>query len=311
MTPFFTVVIPAFNSEAFIADTIASLAAQKFRSFEVIVVNDNSTDNTASIAQACLAQTGLPFEVMNKPSHVPQGVSHSRNLGIQMARGEWIALLDSDDFFAPEKLESIHAVILQNNGQPMLVHHALEWIDEETMMPVGSSLHQSSEGWQHDQTRIFQENFVGTSSVCAPRRMLQEAGLFDAALHGVEDYYMWMWLSVRYPIYYLNQLLGKYRVRRESLLAGRKFSYYVWQNGLLVNKMKSSRAFSNTQIALTEKYMLGSLLHYYAGKSIEQYGLKQFVKSFPQLFALRPFFAFQLYGRVLKGVWLHKVFSKN
>jgi hypothetical protein len=122
---------------------------------------------------------------------------------------------------------------------------------------------------------------------------------------------MWMWLSVRYPIYYLNQLLGKYRVRRESLLAGRKFSYYVWQNGLLVNKMKSSRAFSNTQIALTEKYMLGSLLQYYAGKSIEQYGLKQFVKSFPQLFALRPFFAFQLYGRVLKGVWLHKVFSKN
>jgi glycosyltransferase involved in cell wall biosynthesis len=228
-----------------------------------------------------------------------------------MARGEWIALLDSDDFFAPEKLESIHAVILQNNGQPMLVHHALEWIDEETMMPIGSSLHQSSEGWQHDRTRIFQENFVGTSSVCAPRRMLQEAGLFDATLHGVEDYYMWMWLSVRYPIYYLNQLLGKYRVRRESLLAGRKFSYYVWQNGLLVNKMKSSRAFSNTQIALTEKYMLGSLLHYYAGKSIEQYGLKQFVKSFPQLFALRPFFAFQLYGRVLKGVWLHKVFSKN
>lgn len=310
MIPFFTVVIPAFNSAAFLPETIASLAAQTFRSFEVVVIDDNSNDNTAAIAMACLQASGLSYQVVSKPAHVPQGVSHSRNMGIQMAKGEWIAFLDSDDFFAPQKLATLHQVIMQQQ-QPMLLHHSLEWVEERTLQLLGNSLHQSEDGWLQNKDRIFQENFIGTSSVCLPKKVLEAAGYFDASLHGVEDYYMWMWVSVQYPIYYINQLLGKYRMRQESLLAGRKFSYYLWQNGLLVNRMREGKVFHDHQVQAVNHYMLGSLLEYYAVKSIQQHGIGQFLRSFPQLFKLRPVFAFQLYAKIGKGQLMQRLFKNR
>lgn len=306
---FFSVVIPAYNSAAFLPATIASLQSQSFRDFEVILVDDNSTDSTAAVARKLLGDSGISYQVIVKPEGIPQGVSYSRNIGIEKASGEWIALLDSDDFFCSEKLETLHHVIKEHN-QPMLIHHPLEWVDEQTLESIGSSLNQSPPGFLQEKDRVFTENFIGTSSVCLPKAVFEKTGYFETDLNGVEDFFLWMKVSKQYPVFYINKLLGKYRMRNASLMSGRKFGYYLQQNARFISKMRDCGLFSKEELNACKDYMLGSLLRYYASQSITQHGLRQFLASFYSMMVVRARFGLQLYYDVLKMLLLQSFHAK-
>src|SRR5688572_33231336 len=96
--PTVSVVIPAYNAAAFIRETIDSALAQTYRDFEVIVVNDGSTDDT----MARLREFGSRIRVHEQSN---SGVATARNSGVKIATGSWIAFLDSDDLWMPQKLE--------------------------------------------------------------------------------------------------------------------------------------------------------------------------------------------------------------
>jgi succinoglycan biosynthesis protein ExoO len=102
MKPEVSVILPAYNSERYINKAIQSLLQQTYRNFEVILVDDGSTDSTASIA-ANLADNR--FKIVRKSQN--QGVAAARNCALKMAKGNWIALLDSDDWYAPERLQKL------------------------------------------------------------------------------------------------------------------------------------------------------------------------------------------------------------
>src|SRR6185312_3845128 len=98
-SPLFSIVIPALNAGPFIRNALESVAAQTFRSFEVIVVDDGSTDETLGIARDVLQPSALSWQVVSRPESQPKGVAGARNHGVQIARGSWIAFLDADDLF--------------------------------------------------------------------------------------------------------------------------------------------------------------------------------------------------------------------
>jgi teichuronic acid biosynthesis glycosyltransferase TuaG len=98
--PLVSVIIPALNAAAVVAETLESVRAQTFKDFEVIIVDDGSTDATAAIARR-YCETDPRFSLIQQPN---QGVSVARNAAIGRARGEWIAFLDADDVWLPEKL---------------------------------------------------------------------------------------------------------------------------------------------------------------------------------------------------------------
>jgi len=100
--PRVSVVIAAKNAESFIADALRSALAQTMRDVEVIVVDDGSTDDTSSVVEAC--SNGDPRVLLLRNSH-SQGVSSARNRALAHARGDWIAVLDADDEFLPDRLE--------------------------------------------------------------------------------------------------------------------------------------------------------------------------------------------------------------
>ena len=101
--PAISVIIPMYNTEAFIKDCLDSLVAQTFTDFEAIIIDDGSTDNGARIA-ASYASSDSRFRVIGQPN---KGVSEARNTGLKIMRGEYVTFVDSDDCVAPNFLETL------------------------------------------------------------------------------------------------------------------------------------------------------------------------------------------------------------
>ena len=105
--PLVSVIMPAYNAEKYIGEAIASVRAQTYENWELLILDDGSADRTAEIAQA-YAQQDARIQVLRNPQNM--GVARTRNRGFDLAQGEWIALLDSDDRWRAQKLEKQLAV---------------------------------------------------------------------------------------------------------------------------------------------------------------------------------------------------------
>ncbi|MGF1539931.1 MAG: glycosyltransferase family 2 protein [Pleurocapsa sp.] len=111
MNPAISVIIPVYNSEQYITQAIKSVLNQTYQDFEIIIVNDASTDKTVEIVQQFTDQR---IKLINNQQNL--GVSKARNRALQKAKGKWIALLDSDDWYAPQRLEKLLTVARQHNA---------------------------------------------------------------------------------------------------------------------------------------------------------------------------------------------------
>ena len=193
-----SIVIPVYNRKDLISRALKSVMAQTVVDYEIIVVDDASTDGT--------------WEHLNKSWDIPpvrlirqdfnQGVSAARNRAIRAAEGEWIALLDSDDEWVPTKLEKqIDGLIDSGN---FVCHTGEIWIrNGKRVNPMKK--HAKSGGW------IFQKCLplccVSPSSVMIHRSLFDDVGLFDESLSVCEDYDLWLRIAARYSFLYLSEKL--------------------------------------------------------------------------------------------------------
>ncbi|WRH68471.1 MAG: glycosyltransferase family A protein [Planktothrix sp. GU0601_MAG3] len=147
-----SVVIPAYNAENTIQETINSVLNQTFEDFEIIVINDGSTDSTLNIVSGINAPRIKIFSYPNS------GAAVSRNRGFAVATGEYIALLDADDLWTPNKLESQYQA-LQTNPQAAVAYSWTDYIDQSGTFLL-SGTHQTFNGDVYPQLLVhnFLEN---------------------------------------------------------------------------------------------------------------------------------------------------------
>jgi glycosyltransferase involved in cell wall biosynthesis len=189
--PEVSVVIPAYNASGYIAETLDSVFAQRFRDFEVIVVNDGSPD-TAALERA-LAPYRDRIEYVGQENGGP---SAARNTAIRRARGNLVAFLDGDDRWLPECLE--HQVARAKQDPAVAVLHADAEIIGDPRY-AGMTLRQlnSSQG-PADFLRLIDERCVITTSCSMVRRdVLVDVGMFDESLRRSEDYDLWLRIAHR------------------------------------------------------------------------------------------------------------------
>ncbi|MFW2456938.1 glycosyltransferase family 2 protein [Methyloversatilis discipulorum] len=182
-----SVVIPAFNAAWCVKRAIDSVLAQAFRNFELIVVDDGSTDGTADTVRAY-------GESVRLISQANGGLSAARNSGIDAAQGEWVAFLDADDWWKPSKLSAQTALV---ERMPEL-GFCSTWA--EVVSPEGEILHLwTDDGLEGDiLPDLFGANATvagSGSAVMARRDLLVRCGGFDTSLRSVEDIDMWMRLA--------------------------------------------------------------------------------------------------------------------
>jgi len=189
MVPVVSVIIPTHNRTALVREAVASVKAQTYRDYEILVVDDASTDDT----QEALAAWR---EVRVLRQACRRGVAAARNLGIAAARGEWLAFLDSDDLWLPEKLAR---QIFLLEGQPEL----LICQTEETWVRRGVRVNKPA-AHRKVAGRIFfpslERCLISPSAVILNRRLLEAHGGFDEDLPAAEDYDLWLRLTWRYEV---------------------------------------------------------------------------------------------------------------
>lgn len=187
LRPHISVVIPAYNSAAFLPLALASVRAQERSDVEIVVVDDGSTDETPA---ALAALAGDDLRILQQAN---AGPAAARNRGIRESRGEWIAFLDADCYWLPGKLAAQLAVAGEETG---IVYTGSLLVDEQgrTMATRPAIVRERLiEG-------LIWGNLISTSSVMARRAALLEGGGFDETLRIGEDWDLWLRLTARYEV---------------------------------------------------------------------------------------------------------------
>lgn len=191
MTPRITIIIPAFNAESFLAETLASVQRQTFRAFEAIVVDDGSADRTGEIARQFAEQDGR--FVLLRQTHA--GEAAARNLALKRARGEWVAFLDADDVWLPEKLAAQLDLLAEEPRANLLFTDCFLWDGRNDFDRRYANPHKFPDG--DASRRLIYFDLFATSTVMLKREMVDAVGWFDAELPPAEDWDLWLRVAER------------------------------------------------------------------------------------------------------------------
>jgi len=202
-----SVIIPTWNRSGYLARALESVYAQSLLPYEVIVVDDGSTDDTREI----IAQHFSKVRYLYQEN---RGVSSARNTGIRAAGGDWIALLDSDDCWLVNKLEH-QQQLLRANPDARICHSDEIWIrNGKRVNPMKKHAKRGGHIFKHCLPLCA----ISPSSTVIRRDLFDEIGLFDESLPACEDYDLWLRLCAAHPVLFADEpLLIKYGGHADQL----------------------------------------------------------------------------------------------
>jgi glycosyltransferase involved in cell wall biosynthesis len=210
--PTISVVIPAYNQAAYLGAAIRSVLGQTRQDFEIIVVDDGSTDGTSEVAASFADARVRCIRQDNR------GLPAARNTGIRAATGACVSLLDSDDLFLPRKLELLADALDRQPGLGLVAGKAA-YIDQDgcdLQQPIGSAL-------PDDPAQLLLGNPIHVGSVLVRRAWLERVGLFDERLRACEDWDMWLRLATAgCPMRSIDQPVSLYRVHTAQMTRSAK-----------------------------------------------------------------------------------------
>jgi len=225
-----TVITPSYNTARFIAETIRSVQAQTYPNWEMIIVDDCSSDDTDGVVAPFLEQDERIRYVKNAQN---SGAAVSRNKALRMARGKWIAFLDSDDVWMPEKLEHQLRFMVENHYH--FSYHEYEEMDEDSV----STGVKVSGIKKISKYQMYAFCWPGCLTVMYDRESLGELQIYDIKKNN--DYAMWLKLIPKADCYLVSESLASYRRGRKGSVSSHgyftlvKWHYKLWKQAMEMN----------------------------------------------------------------------------
>ncbi|MTI38047.1 glycosyltransferase family 2 protein, partial [Fulvivirga lutimaris] len=180
--PFFSIIIPCYNHGKYLNECIDSILNQRFDNYEVIIVNDGSTDDSLSIAQS-LAKNSLKISVIDKTNG---GLSSARNAGLASASGQYLQFLDADDLLYPDALDHVNKKI-ENSDHPELIQTAYAYFKNDKIF---HNVIPNTD--KHIYPAVLNHNIGPCHSIFINKEAIHSLGSFDENLRSAEDWDMWM-----------------------------------------------------------------------------------------------------------------------
>jgi glycosyltransferase involved in cell wall biosynthesis len=207
-SPEISVLMPVFNTEQYLKSAIDSILNQTFQDFEFVIINDGSTDSSEEII---LSYSDSRIKYYKNTENI--GIVATRNKGIDLCTGRFIAILDSDDIALPERLQK-QWNFLNANPELAMLGGAMELIDSENqhikIVRTDSPSHLI-------KTKLFFENRFVHSTVFIRRSILAEFRYSADYKFYAEDYFLWSQIVFKYPVANLPEVFVKYRVHQQSM----------------------------------------------------------------------------------------------
>ena len=292
--PLISVIIPTHNNAEIIKETIESALNQTFKDFEIIVINDGSTDNTADVLR--------PYINSGKIIYLYQdysGPTVARNRGIETSKGKYIAFLDSDDLFMPTKLEKQVNFLNENDDYAMAYTDAYEF--------SGTNIINKSKLATNDRNTmsgmifeyLINGCFIFMSTVLVKRSVFEDVGYFDPNVgYTCNDWELWQRISKKYKIKFIDEILMGYRrhsgniTNNTDLLISHQLSFvknvlsdpslevrYKERSNFIIGKIYS-RSGWDYLMAGERKKAREAFLNYIKLNPLKVHGYKLMMKSF-------------------------------
>jgi len=249
-----SVIVPTRNRAVLLAETLESILRQTFTDFELLVIDNDSGDQTAGLVAAYRQQDPRVRYLY----HSERGIARARNAGLRVARGEYVAFCDDDDLWRPEKLQ-VQVDFLDHRPEVALVcTNAVTFGDG---VPERRIYRRTPRILTF--RRLLRQNEICNSSVLARREVLDQVGWFDERpeFHAVEDHEFWLRIAYRHRIVFLDRPLVRYRIhsranRRRGVDAVEAWGTVIdklWTSGLI---NPSLYAALNARVELERRWQL-------------------------------------------------------
>lgn len=223
--PKISVIIPTYNAAQYLPKAIESILNQTYKNFEIIIVDDGSTDNTKEVLTPYLSSIIYIYQENKKQAF-------ARNVALKKAQGDYIAFLDADDLWLPKTLE-IQNLALDLYPEIVMVFGNIIEFDEKENFEIGGIKQEELNIFEKSNTinfnnkkieifygnvfqYLFKGNFIPIMTVMLKKSVLEKIGNFDESTVPTEDYHLWLRISKNYPIGYLKQNLAKTRILQNS-----------------------------------------------------------------------------------------------
>jgi glycosyltransferase involved in cell wall biosynthesis len=212
-----SVITPFLNAELFLREAIESVLAQSYGAWKLLLVDDGSTDGSTAIAQRYADQYPQKICYLHHEERRNRGSSASLNLGMKQARGEYIALLDSDDLWEPQRLEK-QVAYLDAHQAVVLLGSWYSLIDAQSTC-IGT-MRVPCEYREIRWGLFFANQFANSAVMLRREPMLSQVGLHNENYFYAKDYDLWCRIADRFPVANLPEYLTRYRVHAASMTAG-------------------------------------------------------------------------------------------
>ena len=208
----FSIIIPLYNKAPYIAKAIQSVAAQTFQEFELIVIDDGSKDESFAIAQQTLDTLTTPLGEWGAMQQKNQGVSVTRNNGVAMAKYDYIAFLDADDWWEPTFLEEIKALI-EEFPEAGIYGSSYYKVRNGKFIPAGIGIEKGFEKGYINYFEAYSKSLwmpLWTGAVIIPKKIYLEMNGFKPELKLGEDFHLWVRIADNHKVAFVNKPLANY-----------------------------------------------------------------------------------------------------
>lgn len=260
-----SVVMPCYNSMGYLENTLKHVYAQTILPYEIIIVDDGSSDGTQAFLQREKEKFPAGFIKIFQQKNCGPGAA--RNVGIRNASGTWIAFLDSDDVWREQRIQRAIETIEQNPDAIMVSNDICEKYEDGSEREL--KLHERLSQDESVFVQLYKGNFLSTSSVCAKKEILQRVGAFNEELRSAQDYDLWLRLSREGSFIIIPEVFEEYAIHSGSISQNNKLRYecllkiYKKYAHLLKRECSGRRAalLAERQIAIIHYSLFQNMLH--------------------------------------------------
>lgn len=244
---FVSVIMPVYNRESVVSRAIESVLQQTYTHFELIIVDDGSTDNTLQTIQTFTDSRIRTIRLSKR-----KGAPAARNIGIQQAKGDWMAFQDSDDVWHKEKLEKqVNHIPEEAELLPIIyTSFCRHKHGQQTIIPSNDG--RNKQGFIHKE--LLWENFISTQTVLMHKQCIERAGFFAEDMPRFQDWELWLRISQHYPFIWVNEPLVDVYYSEQSISADQMSIVHAYEKILEKHQHLFQRAGSKYYAHLLFSY---------------------------------------------------------